>query len=55
MNKYIRHWTRDIIQNTIDDGTFLDYIITDDTHLNKHTHNTESQNLDRIVLERDLL
>ena len=52
MSKYIRHWTRDIIQNTIDDGTFLDYIITDDTHLNKHTHNTESQNLDRIVLER---
>lgn len=52
MSKYIRHWTRDMIQNTIDDGTFLDYIITDDTHLNKHTHNTESQNLDRIVLER---
>lgn len=42
MNKYIRHWTRDMIQNTIEDGTFLDYIITDDTHLNKHTHNTES-------------
>lgn len=52
MSKYIRHWTRDMIQNTIEDGTFLDYIITDDTHLNKHTHNTESQNLDRIVLER---
>lgn len=52
MSKYIRHWTRDTIQNAIDDGTFLDYIITEDTHLNKHTHNTESQNLDRIILER---
>lgn len=52
MNKYIRHWTRDTIQDTIEDGTFLDYITTEDTHLNKHTHNTESQNLDRIVLER---
>lgn len=47
MSKYIRHWTRDTIQDTIRDGTFLDYIITEDTHLNKHTHNTESQNLDR--------
>lgn len=43
MSKYIRHWTRDMIQNTIEDGTFLDYIITNDTHLNKHTHNTESK------------
>lgn len=52
MTKYIRHWDRETINDGIDDGSFLKRMITNDTHLTKHTHNTESQNLDRIILER---
>ena len=31
MNNHIRHWTHENINDAIENGTFLDYIITDDT------------------------